>query len=302
MLSLGCHIVRRIHFVFAITAVGVLASAGPAFSQDTFGEDHDRDDFVVLKGDANVAEGDTAGTVVVFDGTATIAGTVEEVVAFNAPVTVTGSVEQDVFSFNRTVTLEDGASVGGDVISRHEPVIDSGATVGGDVIRDPGRFFEEPFPFLGKLAAWLAVSISVLALGLLLLGLVPRGLDAVEGAWQSAPWPSVGWGVLLLIGLPALAILAFITLVGIPFGLGLALGLFLIYATGYTIGTWVLGRRFMQRQSRAVAFLVGLGILRLVALIPILAGLVAVAVTVIGLGTVTVAVWRARRPVAAARG
>jgi hypothetical protein len=293
--------VRRIHLVLAITAVGVLVAAGPASSQDTFGEDHDRDDFVVLKGDANVPEGDTAGTVVVFDGTATIAGSVEEVVAFNAPVTVTGSVEQDVFSFNRTVTLEDGASVGGDVISRHEPVIDPGATVGGDVIRDPGRFLEEPFPFLGKLAAWLAVSISVLALGLLLLGLVPRGLDAVEVAWQGAPWPSVGWGVLLLIGLPALAILAFITLVGIPFGLGLALGLFLIYATGYTIGTWVLGRRFMQRQSRAVAFLVGLGILRLIALIPILAGLVAAAVTVIGLGAVTVAVWRARRPAAAAR-
>jgi hypothetical protein len=43
-----------------------------------------------------------------------------------------------------------------------------------------------------------------------------------------------------------------------------------------------------------VAFLVGWGILRVVALVPILGGLVWFAAVVFGLGALTVAIWRAR--------
>jgi hypothetical protein len=130
----------------------------------------------------------------------------------------------------------------------------------------------------------------------LLLALAPRAADAVDTAWRSAVGPSVGWGLMLLIGLPILAILAFITLVGIPFGVGLALGLFLIYSLGYTAGAWVLGRALLKPPtSRFVAFLVGLVILRAVALVPILAGIVGTIATLVGLGTIAVALWRARR-------
>ena len=101
----------------------------------------------------------------------------------------------------------------------------------------------------------------------------------------------------MLIGLPVLAVLAFITLVGIPFGFGLVLALFLIYAVGYVTAAWLVGRRLIgPPRSRIVAFLAGLGILRLLALIPIVAGLVGAIAVVIGLGAIIVALWRARRP------
>jgi hypothetical protein len=288
--------VRRSPFVLLAAAGAVLLTPGPALAQDRA----DRDDLIVLQGSAEVPESQTVDTVVVFDGSATIDGAVESsVVAFNAPVTISGSVGEDVVSFSGTVTVRSGGSVGGDVVSRTEPVIEEGATIGGE-IRRTGDLFRDPFPFWGRIAAWLAVSVSTLLLGVLLLALAPRAADGLDAAWRSAAGATVGWGLLLLVGLPLVAILAFITIVGIPFGFGLAMALFLIYALGYTTGAWLLGRRLVGApRSRFLAFLVGLGILRLVALVPIVAGIVGAIAAVLGLGAIAVAIWRARRPVPA---
>jgi hypothetical protein len=277
----------------AAAVTGVLLAAGPAAAQDR----ENKNDLIVLTGQAHVLEGETFDTVMIFDGPATIEGTVtHSVVAFNGPVTISGSVAEEVMAFNGTITVQSGATVGGDLVSRTDPVVEEGAVVEGEIGRDPGRLFRDPFPFIGRLASWLAVSVSILLLGVLLLALAPRAADAVDTAWRSAVGPSVGWGLMLLIGLPILAILAFITLVGIPFGVGLALGLFLIYSLGYTAGAWVLGRALLKPPtSRFVAFLVGLVILRAVALVPILAGIVGTIATLVGLGTIAVALWRARR-------
>jgi hypothetical protein len=87
-----------------------------------------------------------------------------------------------------------------------------------------------------------------------------------------------------------------VTILAIPFGVGLLLALALIYATGYTAGCWVAGRAvFPPPRSRAAAFLVGWAILRVLALIPFVAGLVGALATIAGLGAIAVALWRARR-------
>jgi cytoskeletal protein CcmA (bactofilin family) len=275
------------------TVIAPLLAAGPALA----GGRGDRNDLVVLTGRAVVAEGEVVDTVVVFDGEATVEGTVEgAVVAFNAPVTISGRVGEDVVAFNGIVTVESGGQVGGDIVSRKEPVVDEGATVGGEIRRDPAGLFREPFPFFGRLIAWVAVSISTLVLGLILLGVSPRAADAVEVAFRTATGATAGWGLLALVGLPLLGILALITLVGIPFGFGLLMALFLIYALGYTSAAWLLGRRLVKAPaSRLVGFLAGLAILRLVALIPIVAGIVAALAVVFGLGALIVAIWRGRR-------
>lgn len=281
-----------------VAVTGVLLAAGPAAAQDRA----DTDDLIVLTGQATVAEGESYDTVVIFDGPATIEGSVDHaVVAFNGPVTISGTVAEEVVAFNGTITVQSGATVGGDLVSRTDPVVEEGAVVEGEIGRDPARLFRDPFPFFGRLASWLAVSVSTLLLGVILLGLAPRGADAVDVAWRTGVGPSIGWGLLLLIGLPILAVLAFITLVGIPFGVGLALALFLIYALGYTTGAWILGRALLKPPaSRFLAFLAGLAILRAVALVPILAGIVGTIATVAGLGAIAVALWRARRGVTTA--
>jgi hypothetical protein len=234
----------------------------------------------------------------VFDGDAVVDGTIEDsVVVFNGSTTVSGSVAENVVSFNGLVTIRSGAEVGGDLVSRQTPVVEEGATVRGETRANPGELFRQPLPFFGWIAAWLAVSVSVLVLGLLILWLAPRGADAVADVWRTATGPSVGWGLILLIGLPLLAVVLLITLVGIPFGVGLLLALLLIYSVGYTLGALIVGGWIVKPpRSRMAAFLVGFVILRLLALIPFVAGLVGAAAAVIGLGALAVAVWRARRP------
>src|SRR5918999_64123 len=175
---------------------------------------------IVLTGRAEVAEGDSIDTLVIFDGPAAIDGTVQEtVVSFNGPVDISGTVEQDVVSFNGTVTVRSGAVIGGDLVTRTEPVVEEGGTVRGET-RRAADLFREPFPFVGRLLSWLAVSVSLLILGLLLLLLAPRGADAVAEAWRTATGPAVGWGLIFLVGLPIVAVFGLVPPPGGSFCVG----------------------------------------------------------------------------------
>jgi hypothetical protein len=295
-----------------------LAGAGPASAQE-----QRRDDLVVLTGRAEVAEADSIDTLVIFDGPTTIDGTVQgTVVSFNGPVDISGTVGEDVVSFTGTVTVRSGAVIGGDLVTRTEPLVEQGATVRGET-RRAVDLLRDPFPFVGRLLSWLAVSVSLLILGLLLLLLTPKGADAVAAAWRTATGPSVGWGLILLVGLPIVAVLAAVALLGIvleptsalwppldvldvlpfPFAIGLVLGLGLLYAVGYVAGAWLAGRLLIRGpQRRGVAFLIGLAIVRVLAFVPILAGIVSSVAVLVGLGAVMVAAWRAGRPAPAAAG
>ena len=104
----------------------------------------------------------------------------------------------------------------------------------------------------------------------------------------------VGWGLLVLIGLPILGVVALATIVGLPLGLGLLLALALIFWIGYVAGAFALGRRMVRTpRSRVGAFAAGWGVLRLIALVPFLGGLAWAAATVIGLGALATASRRA---------
>lgn len=128
-----------------------------------------------------------------------------------------------------------------------------------------------------------------------LLWLVGR---SSTGSWRQAEPASArrsGGGLLAFFGLPILAVIALVTIVGIPLGLGVLAALGLIYALGYSATAWILGRRIVRQSTGWVlAFLAGWAILRLVALVPILGGRVWFAAVVFGLGALLVAVWRGR--------
>ncbi|HEY9377502.1 MAG TPA: hypothetical protein VIQ02_10455, partial [Jiangellaceae bacterium] len=81
----------------------------------------------------------------------------------------------------------------------------------------------------------------------------------------------------------------------IPLGLGVLAALGLIYAIGYAATAWIVGRRILREPTAWIlAFLIGWGILRVLALVPILGGLVGWAAIVLGLGALIVAIWRTR--------
>jgi cytoskeletal protein CcmA (bactofilin family) len=282
---------------FLTVLVAAVALAAPATAAGAR-------DQVVISGSVVVGPGQTVGDVVIADGPVTISGRVrgDVVVAHGRVRILGGRVAGDVTNFSDRTVLSRGARVGGDLNYGDErPVVEPGAVVGGETKKfDVG----DAFPLSGfavLLAVWLAVSVSSLLLGLALLAFAPRAADATDTVGRDAPGPSIGWGALLVFGLPILAVLALVTLIGIPLGAGLLLALVPIYAVGYVTGAWLLGRRILKpATSRFVAFLVGWAILRVVALIPIAGGLGWLAATVFGLGALIVAAWRARRPYPAA--
>jgi hypothetical protein len=73
---------------------------------------------------------------------------------------------------------------------------------------------------------------------------------------------------------------------GAPLGVFLLLGLALLYTVGYTAGAHGVGRLLVRSpdSSRYVAFLAGWGVLRLLALIPVVGGLSWTLVSMLGLG------------------
>jgi hypothetical protein len=146
----------------------------------------------------------------------------------------------------------------------------------------------------GVLAFWFAIAISVLFLGLVLIGLAPRAADAAIEAARTAIGPSIGWGLGVFFGIPIAGAMAVGTLVGIPLGIALLLALALIFAIGQTAGAWLLGRRLVAGGSRAVSFLLGWAIVSGIGLVPVLGGVMWFAATVMGLGALSVAAWRAR--------
>jgi hypothetical protein len=278
-----------------LLAVLALVAGAPAAGAQT---DDEPDNIVVLTGRAEVREGETVDNVIIADGPVVIDGAVRDaVVALNGDVLVRGTAREDVVAIDGRVVIADSGSVEGDVVSRHRPRIEGDGRLDGSWERWNPSAWSRGTAIAGRLAVWLAFTFSTLILGLVLALLAPRAATAVDDAARRGIGPTILWGLLLLIGLPVVAIIAMVTLVGVPLGVGLLLALGLIYGIGYTAGAWVLGRRVARGASPIVAFLAGWGILRVLALIPIIGGLAWLAAVVVGLGAIAVAGHGARRAV-----
>lgn len=283
---------RRFPLTLVAAIVATVAPAAPALAQEGL----DLGDQWVLTGRAVVQAGETADNVVILNGDALIVGTVDgAVVAVNGDIGVSGRVDGDVTSLTGRVVVASGGRVDGDVVSQEKARIAGDATVGGDV--DRIRDFSWSAFGLGALGVWLTISVSTLALGLLVLLLAPGLATAARAVAGDRAGGAVLWGIVAAIGLPIIAFMLVATIVGLPLGVAILLALAFVFMLAYVVSAYALGSRVARPSwSRWVAFLVGWGILRAVAIVPVLGTLVTVAATVFGLGLLVVALWRARSP------
>jgi cytoskeletal protein CcmA (bactofilin family) len=253
-------------------------------------------DQIVLSGRADVPRGRTVGQVVVFRGVASIQGVAHgDVVVFSGRVSVAGQVSGNVVALDGTVVLAPTAQVRGDVISRGAVVVRQGAQVQGEIRENVPLSIRGPVEIFGPLATWLAVSVSGLVLGLVLLWVAPRASESVVATGRRAPWASAGWGIGLLVGLPVITLGLALTLVGLPLALVLVLAIGLALFVGYAWAAWILGRALLPPpRGRIVAFLAGFAILRLVGAVPVAGGVTWLLASAFGLGAAVVAMWGAR--------
>jgi hypothetical protein len=94
---------------------------------------------------------------------------------------------------------------------------------------------------------------------------------------------------------PVLAVAITVTILGIPAGLAVLLGLGLLAGVGYTMGVWSLGRFVVPApRSRAGAFFAGWATAAVLGLVPFLNVAWWIVATAVGLGATVLAAWRVR--------
>ena len=255
-------------------------------------------DQVVLVGQVVVPRGGSVGEVVVFSGRASIAGVARgDVVVLEGPIIVTGQVSGSVIALDGSVRLLASAQVAGDVLAHDRVAVAPGARVDGSVRGGVAFTLSGPFRAIGALVSWLAVAVSTLVLGVAMVLLAPRAIERASLAGRTAPWISLAWGVVLAIVLPTLAVAAIASILGLPLGLAVLLGLLLLALVGAVVTAQTIGRAVVGAGRRPIlAFLIGWAIATAVGLVPYVSGVVFVASSVFGIGETTVAVWRARNP------
>ncbi len=257
-------------------------------------------DRYIVKGPVDLHAGEVARSVIVLRGPVTVregATITDDLVVVDGAVLIAGTVRGRVVTLGGRATLTRSAAVGDGIrYGSDEPRIAAGARVSGGV-SEVDLSFSDAAPFVPALAWWIAMSVSTLVLGLLLLWLAPRAAEATFTRMRDGGWgPAIGIGFVLVIGLPLLAVGALVTLVGIPFGIGLLLALTPLAGLGYVTGAWVLGRALVgPPHGRFLAYLAGWGILRAIGLIPVAGALGFVVAAMFGIGALSWALWQARR-------
>ena len=196
-----------------------------------------------------------------------------------------------------TLRIGSRADIQGDVTywSGREASLSEGAHISGKIVRNvpPKR----PRLFPAAFFAWLGfVSInffSTLILGLLSVRYLPRFHQSVVTTLKERPWPSLGIGFVAAVVLPVVSSLLFAVVVAIPIALILLTAFFImlywvrIYAIG-RIGEFIIAH-LRPASSRASAFVLGLFVYYLLAVIPFIGWLVVPLVMLFGFGAELIA-------------
>jgi hypothetical protein len=274
----------------------ILALApGTAFAEEG-------DDLLLrVNGDVFVPADQVVGAIIVIDGNAVIEGTVKEtVLVIDGNATIGGSVEGDITVIEGNLNLLPSARVDNVNLVRGELNQAPGATVTGEIHE------REDFEVFGAAAAvfgilfWLALTIAILAAGLVFAAIGGRQLTEAAQYMTSEAVGTIVGIVFVFIALPILAVLIMITLIGIP--LGLAMILFVLPALwflGYIVAGARLGGALVGLTGREVgvhpylATFVGLLLLQLLVLVPVLGALVAFLAGVWGAGALAYLAFRA---------
>jgi cytoskeletal protein CcmA (bactofilin family) len=254
-----------------------------------------------------LSNGRVGRDVIVGATNATISGQIgRNLQAGSTNVKIEGGVGGNVIASVERLQLTDRATIGGNLkyTSKNEAQIANASSVKGSIERQTPENSREPL-VTGPAALvieWLKGLIGLLILGILVVFFFPGFSRRAGEALVHSPWLTLAIGALVLIGLPILAIVFFA--VGALIGgwwIGfVVLSLFVVVlALSIPIAAVGVGGALLRIARRPVpvwlALLIGLIALLLVALIPILGGLVIFCALLFGMGATTIAVVGNRR-------
>jgi cytoskeletal protein CcmA (bactofilin family) len=250
------------------------------------------------------SNGKIGRSITMFGETATLDGKVDrDVLAFFKQLSVSGTIAGNLQGKGESLSIGSGAVVGGTTKFEgdKEPSVASDAK-----LASPMQFKQAEHRHDARGSGYYIWRViftgAFVLLGLVLISLMPR--FAVETA-QAAEnlGASFGLGVLVFPGVFIAAIVACITVVGLLVGISaFFLWVFVLISAEVVVGT-VVGQWIMGKSSELWPLIarmaVGVIAVRIVTSLPWVGGWAALAVTLWGMGAVSLALYRRLQPVMA---
>jgi hypothetical protein len=245
---------------------------------------------------------DITGSIVAAGGNLDIFSPIgKDLTVAGGSVNLGNSVSGDVLAGIGELTLTPSASVSGnlDYWSTELAQVSPGASVSGQInhYQPPAEKRAGDEAAKGLAGVWaffkLVSFISSLAIGLILLRLVPGFMGKTVDIMKKRPWVSLLVGFIAAIAIPILFIALLVTVFGIPLALVL-LGIYLLisYFTKIFVAL-VLGQILLnwinQKTNIYLTFTLGLIIYYIISLIPVLGGLLTMIACLIALGALLIA-------------
>lgn len=278
----------------------LLTFAGASQAPRSRPPDSGSDVQIRINGPIHIASGDTASSVWVVNHDATIDGIVRDGLGvINGNATITGHVDGGVVVVNGRLELGPGARIGRDVmLYRSTLVRASDAVIGGAVHTQRGFSVGAGAAWL----LWLSFTIVVVLAGLLFAEIAPVTLTESAAVLIGNGSRAAITALLVVVGVPTLAVLSFATVIGIPLGLTL---LFVVIPAltflGYLVAGSVVGAAMVGRMSssgewpaRYRAIAIGLVTLQFAVALPVVGGLIGFIASLLGVGALVARSWTRR--------
>lgn len=195
----------------------------------------------------------------------------------NENTIISGTVKGNVFVHTNNIYVAPGALIEGNLVyvSEAKQSINPQQVKGMIEHRLPkgaGRDFADQLQSTVKTTAVVSrvvFLVSYLLAGILLIMLFKKPYDRASLIINERPWHSIGLGVSAVICIPVAAVILFVTIIGIPFGLAaLALYGILLYIAKIPVGIWLGSKIFRGEKRQIVCFIIGTLILEAVSMIP----------------------------------
>jgi cytoskeletal protein CcmA (bactofilin family) len=219
-------------------------------------------------------------------------------------VVIDGEVRGNARLVAEEIELGPKARIGGALsyVSKSELKKAEGATIAGAVTREqegasrPGPGANREWEASVQGPSWVGALMSFLALlamAAIFLLLVPRFGAMASDRIRSSPWLALGAGFAAVVAMPVLAVLLFITLLGIPLGIALLALYPALMLVGFVVGVLFIGRllaaALRKEAPRSFSasigyFAIALVLTLLVAIVPFVGVLLAGLLSLAGVG------------------
>lgn len=295
----------RWKIVVALTLLLIALIPGVVLAQDNQTDEDDGDLLLRINGTVMIAADERVGSAVVISGDAVVEGTVDDVlVVIDGNITLSGTVEHDVVVINGEIEMTDSARIGGDLnLYDSEVVQTGGAVVEGDINEESTFTFSAWDTFVISILFWIAITLLVLLAALVFAAIGGRQLVTASSFISERIGGTLLAALLVGILIPIIAVLAFITLFGIPVAITLLIVVLPMLAfLGYIVAGTRLGLEIVARGRPLAAIdhpylsaLLGVLLLQLIGLIPFVGGLIIFIAAVLGTGALALVAWDAWR-------